>query len=241
VPALRGHIDEGYRGFDLNYSDTNRAARFISELKRLEGEGDMPRLQIIRLPSDHTHGSTRNFRTPVAYVAENDLALGQIVEAVSHSKFWPQTAIFVVEDDAQNGPDHVDAHRSIAFVMSPYAKHGSVDSTMYSTSSMLRTIELVLGLRPMSQFDAAATPMFNAFQPRPDTRPYDGLPANVNLNEKNRATAWGSDLKMNFAKEDAVDDLLLNEAVWRTVRGADNPMPAPVRAAFVLNREKDED
>jgi DNA-binding beta-propeller fold protein YncE len=241
VPALRGHIDEGYRGFDLNYSDTNRAARFISELKRLEGEGDMPRIQIIRLPSDHTHGSTRNFRTPVAYVAENDLALGQIVEAVSHSKFWPQTAIFVVEDDAQNGPDHVDAHRSIAFVMSPYAKHGSVDSTMYSTSSMLRTIELVLGLRPMSQFDAAATPMFNSFQPRPDTRPYDGLPANVDLNEKNRATAWGSDLKMNFAREDAVDDLLLNEAVWRTVRGADNPMPAPVRAAFVLNREKDDD
>src|SRR5262249_1056662 len=145
-----------YRGFDLAYPDVKRAEHLISELKRFESEGDMPRLQIIRLPNDHTHGATPDLLTPTAYVADNDVAFGMLVEAVSHSKFWPQTAIFVVEDDAQNGPDHVDAHRTTAWVISPYTKRHAVDSTMYSTSSMLRTIELILGLKPMSQFDAAA-------------------------------------------------------------------------------------
>jgi YVTN family beta-propeller protein len=241
LPALRGHVDEWYRGFDMAYSDLPRAARFIAELKRFEAEGEMPRLQIIRLPNDHTHGATPGWRTPTAYVAENDLALGQIVEAVSRSKFWSQTAIFVVEDDAQNGPDHVDAHRTVAFVISPYNKRGAVDSTMYSTSSMLRTMELILGLKPMSQFDAAATPMYNSFQATPDSRPYQALPANVDLEERNPAHAWGGQIKMNFAREDAVDDLLLNEVVWRSVRGPNSPMPAPVRAAFVLPHGKDGD
>jgi YVTN family beta-propeller protein len=237
LPALRGHVDEWYHGFDLDYSDLKRAARFIAELKRFETDGDMPRLQILRLPNDHTHGATRGWRTPTAYVGENDLALGQLVEAVSRSKFWPQTAIFVVEDDAQNGPDHVDAHRTTAFVISPYTKRSAVDSTMYSTSSMLRTIELILGFRPMSQFDAAATPMFNSFQATPDARPYEALPANVDLDERNGLHAWGSQLKMNFAREDAADDLLLNEVVWRSVRGPSSPMPAPVRAAFVFQHQ----
>src|ERR1022692_3562753 len=112
------------------------------------------------------------------------MALSQIVEAVSRSKFWPQTAIFVVEDDAQNGPDHVDAHRTTAYVISPYTKRGVVDSTMYSTSSMLRTMELILGLKPMSQY-AAATPMFNSFLAKPDLRPYQALPANVDMEARN--------------------------------------------------------
>ena len=243
LPALRGHIDEWYRGWDLAYPDVKRTAHFIAELKRFEAAGDMPRLQILRLPNDHTHGATSGQLTPRAYVGDNDLALGQLVEAVSRSKFWPQTAIFVVEDDAQNGPDHVDAHRTTAFVFSPYVRHGIVDSTMYSTTSMVRTIELILGLKPMSQFDAAATPMFNSFQAVPDLRPYDALPANVDLEERNSAHAWGGQIKMNFAREDAVDDLLLNEVVWRSVRGATSPMPAPVRAAFVFEHrgEKDED
>ena len=203
----------------------------------------MPRLQIVRLPNDHTYGAMPDKHTPVALVADNDLALGRFVEAVSQSKFWPQTAIFVVEDDAQNGPDHVDAHRTVALVISPYTKRRAVDSTMYSTSSMLRTMELILGLKPMSQYDAAATPMFNSFQAKADLRPYQALPANVDLNERNTKVAWGSDLskKMNFAKEDAADDLLLNEVVWRSVRGANSPMPAPVRAAFVFAHEKDDD
>lgn len=241
VKSLKGHVDGMYPGFDLDYPDVKRASRFISELKRFEGEGDMPRLQIIRLPNDHTHGVTPGKRTPKAYVADNDFALGQIVDAVSRSKFWPKTAIFIVEDDAQNGPDHVDAHRTIAFVASPFTRRKMVDSTMYSTSSMLRTMELILGLNPMSQFDAAATPMYNAFQQKPDLRPYDALRPNVDLEEKNPTHAWGGDIKMNFAKEDAADDLLLNEMIWRSVRGAHHPMPPPVRAAFVFGHSRDQD
>jgi DNA-binding beta-propeller fold protein YncE len=241
VKSLKGHIDPLYRGFDLDYRDLKRAERFVSEFKRIEAEGGMPRLQIIRLPNDHTHGTSRRFRTPTAYVADNDLAFGQVVEAISHSKIWPESAIFVVEDDAQNGPDHVDAHRTIAFVISPYAKRGAVDSHMYSTSSMLRTIELILGLQPMSQFDAAARPMFNSFQPNPDLTAYTAVPANVDLESLNGEHAWGGKFDMNFAKEDAADDLLLNEAIWRSVRGENSPMPAPTRAAFVFGHQKDDD
>jgi DNA-binding beta-propeller fold protein YncE len=242
VKNLRGHFDEWFRSFDLDYSDLKRADRFISELKRFETEGDMPRLQIVRLPNDHTHGTTENLPTPAAYVAENDLALGRVMEAISGSKFWPQTAVFVVEDDAQNGPDHVDAHRTVALVVSPYTKRGFVDSTMYSTTSMLRTMELILGLKPMSQFDAAAAPMFNAFQASPDLRAYAAVPAGVDLKERNTAAAWGADISMNFAKEDAADDLLLNEVIWRSVRGPDAAMPAPVRAAFVrVPTQRDDD
>jgi DNA-binding beta-propeller fold protein YncE len=241
VKSLQGHLDVHYRGFDLGYPDVKRAERFISELKRFETEGDMPRLQIMRLPNDHTRGTSRRFRTPTAYVADNDLAFGQVIEAISHSKFWPESAIFVIEDDAQNGPDHVDAHRTIAFAISPYIKRGSVDSNMYSTSSMLRTIELILGLQPMSQFDAAARPMFNSFQPTPDLTPYTALPASVDLEALNGEHAWGGKLEMDFAKEDAVDDLLLNEVIWRSVRGENSPMPAPVRAGFVFSHPKDRD
>jgi hypothetical protein len=148
-----------------------------------------------------------------------------------------------VEDDAQNGPDHVDAHRTIALVISPYTKRNAVDSTMYSTSSMLRTMELILGLRPMSQFDALATPMYNSFTAKADFKPYTTLPANVDLNERNQKTAWGADLssKMDFAKEDAADDILLNEVIWRSIRGADSPMPPPRRAAFVFAKGEKED
>jgi hypothetical protein len=240
VKGLRGHFDPLYRGFDLNYSDLKRADRFISEFTRLEGLDQMPRLQIVRLPNDHTHGATPNFQTPTAYVGENDLALGRIIETVSHSKYWPETAIFVVEDDSQNGPDHVDAHRTVALVVSPYAKRGVKDSTMYSTTSMLRTMELILGLKPMSQFDAAAAPMYGCFQATPDARPYTLVNQNVDLNEKNAVTAWGAGLKLNFAKEDAVDDLLLSEIVWKAVRGADSTAPPPVHAAFVIGRNDDD-
>jgi YVTN family beta-propeller protein len=240
VKGLEGHIDPMYRGFDLGYSDLKRADRFISEFQRLEAADQVPRLQIVRLPNDHTHGSTPFLPTPTAYVAENDLALGRVVEAVSHSKYWPQTAIFVVEDDSQNGSDHVDAHRTVALAISPYARRGK-DSTMYSTTSMLRTMELILGLKPMTQFDAAATPMFDSFQTAPDLRPYEATPATADLDEKNGRTAWGANLKMNFAKEDAADDFLLNEAIWKSVRGAASPMPAPVHAAFVFGHKDDDD
>jgi hypothetical protein len=204
----------------------------------------MPRLQIVRLPNDHTAGTTAGKWTPTACMAQNDLAFGRLVEAVSRSKFWAQTAIFVVEDDAQNGPDHVDAHRTVAYVISPYTKRRVVDSTMYSTSSMLRSMELILGMQPMSQFDLAAMPMYRSFQAKADFSPYVCLPANVDVEEKNLKTAWGAEesRKMDFTKEDAADDLLLNEIVWRSVRGPNSPMPAPYRAAFVFTHgEKDGD
>lgn len=242
LKTLQGHFDPWFWSFDMSYSDLKRADRFISELKRFEGEGEMPRLQILRLPNDHTHGVTKGSRTPTAYLAENDAALGMVVEAVSRSKFWESTAIFVVEDDAQNGPDHVDAHRTVALCISPYSRKRGVDSTMYSTSSMLRTMELILGLQPMTQFDAAATPMFNSFGPQADLTPYGAVAAQVDLQATNTLAAWGSGIKFNFAKEDAADDLLLNEVIWRSVKGSNQPMPAPVRAGFVMtsaNRDED--
>jgi len=236
VKALRGHLDEMYRGWDLNYLDAKRADRLLQELKRFEDAGDMPRLQVVRLPGDHTDGARLGKRTPSAYVADNDLAVGRIVDGISHSKFWPQTAIFVLEDDAQNGADHVDAHRTTGFVVSPYIKRHTVDSTMYSTSSMLRTIELILGLKPMSQFDAAAAPMFAAFQGKPDLTSYTALPAHIDLDELNTKVTWGEKVSetMDFTKEDAADDLLLNEVIWRCVRGENSHAPAPIHAAFVV-------
>ena len=191
---------------------------------------------IVRLPNDHTAGAKSGMPTPTAYVADNDLALGRVVEAVSHSKFWPETAIFVLEDDAQNGPDHVDAHRSIALVVSPYTKRHAVDSNMYSTSSMLRTMELILGLKPMTQFDAAARPMYDSFRAKPDLTPFTHLPAQVNLDERNLAGAWGAadSAEMDFREADAADDQRLNEIIWRSVRGAESPMPPPVRSAFFM-------
>jgi YVTN family beta-propeller protein len=241
VKNLVGHIDPMFRGFDLKYSDLDRADRFIAEFKRLEAADEMPRLQIVRLPNDHTHGVTVGFPTPTAFVAQNDLALGRIIEAVSHSKSWSQTAIFVIEDDAQNGSDHVDAHRTTAYVASPYTRRGVTDSTMYSTTSMVRTMELILGLKPLSQFDAAATPMFGTFQSEADTRPFDVVPANIDLNEKSTRTAWGGEIKMNFVQEDQADDYLLNEVIWKSVRGAASPMPAPIHAAFVFGHKDDDD
>ena len=242
LKSLQGHFDPWFIGFDLDYSDDIRANRFISELKRFEGEGEMPSLQILRLPNDHTHGVTKGTLTPTAYVADNDAALGKVVEAVTRSKFWATTAIFVVEDDAQNGPDHVDAHRTEALVISPYSRQRGVDSTMYSTSSMLRTMELILGLQPMTQFDAAAAPMFNSFAATANTGPFVALPANVDLTTTNSVASWGSEIKFNLAKEDAADDLLFNEVIWRSVKGNDHAMPAPTHAGFVMVKSgRDED
>jgi DNA-binding beta-propeller fold protein YncE len=237
--ALEGHFDPLFRSFDMDYPDQKRADRFLSELARFESEGEMPRLQFVRLPNDHTSGTSPGKPTPTAQMGDNDLAFGRIVEGLSKSKFWPQMAIFVVEDDAQNGPDHVDAHRTIAYAISPYIRRGSVDSTMYSTSSMLRTMELILGMSPMSQFDAAAMPMFATFQAKPNLTPYTTRPVTVDLEERNTKTAWGGKASqgMDFTKEDAADDILLNEMIWKSVRGAESAMPAPRRAAFVFTKK----
>ena len=250
IPALEGKFDPKFRGYDLDYPDVKRAERFISELKRFEAAGEMPRMQVVRLPNDHTAGTRVGSPTVRAMVADNDLALGTLVEAVSKSKFWKETAIFVIEDDAQNGPDHVDAHRTVALVISPYSKRKYTDSTLYSTSSMLRTMELILGLQPMSQFDAAARPMFNSFTAKPRLDAYTYETPKVDLNERNKPGGFGQAWLEKEAvagradKEDQLDDLLFNEIIWKAVKGADSPCPPPVRAAFfvpVKAAKKDDD
>jgi YVTN family beta-propeller protein len=239
MKALEGHFDPAYVGWDLDYPDQRRADRFIDELQRCDKSGDLPQFIVVRLPNDHTYGQRAAKPSPTAMVADNDLALGRIVEAVSQSAFWKETAIFAIEDDAQNGSDHVDAHRTVALVVSPYTKRHYVDSSFYSTSSMLRTMELILGLPPMTQFDAAALPMYASFRSAADFAPYRPRPAQVNIAEKNPLLGWGADesAKLDFSVADAADDLKLNEIVWMSVRGADSPMPAPVRACFVFPHE----
>ena len=238
VPALQGHFDPFFRTFDMDYPDVKRGERFLHELAGFEKSGEMPRLVILRLPNDHTAGTKPGSPTVLACLGDNDLALGQVVEGLSKSRFWKEMAIFVVEDDAQNGSDHVDAHRTVALVISPYVKRHAVDSSMYSTSSMLRTMELILGLEPMSQFDAAARPMFASFTPQASFEPYVHRPARVDVNAKNAARAPMAELsrKLNLEIEDRADDLLFNEIIWKAVRGVETSMPPPVRAAFVMPR-----
>jgi hypothetical protein len=234
VPALVGRVSPTFRGYDLAVRDVDRAAAYLAELGEFERAGEMPRLQIVRLPNDHTAGTRAGSPTPRAMVADNDLALGRILEGLSRSRFWRETAVFVVEDDAQNGPDHVDAHRMVALVASPWAKRGFTDSTLYSTSAVLRTIELILGLPPMSPFDAA-TPMWNVFTSEPDGSPYVALVPEIPLDEKNPEAAFGQrrSAEMNLAVEDAVPEFEFNEILWKSVKGEDSPMPAPVRAPWV--------
>jgi YVTN family beta-propeller protein len=243
IDVLEGHFDPAFRGWDMSYRDVDRAQRFLEELAEYERQGDYPNLVVVRLPNDHTTGTSAGTPTPRAHVADNDLALGRVLEGLSRSSFWESMAVFVIEDDAQNGPDHVDAHRTVALVAGPWVKRGEVVHTMYSTSSLLRTIELLLGLPPMSQFDAAALPMVDCFTSTPDTRPYTCRPATWPLDERNAATAWGSERseRFDFSREDAADDLALMEVVWKAVRGADSPCPPPRRAAFVRALEENED
>jgi hypothetical protein len=187
---------------------------------------------VLRLGNDHTSGITAGKISPLSAMADNDLALGMIVEAITRSSIWPQTAIFILEDDAQNGPDHVDSHRSVAYVISPYARRGVVDSTMYSTVSMLRTMELILGLRPMTTFDAGARPMTSAFQMAADTKPYTAAKANMPLDERNPAGTplAARSATLDFEEADRIDDDELNNILWRALRGSEPP--SPVRSYF---------
>ncbi len=242
VPGLRGKVHPSYPPFDLSIPDGERVDVWLKEFRELEKKGGLPRLSIIRLGNDHTFGTRPGALTPRAMVAENDRAVGRLIEAISNSTVWKESAIFVLEDDAQNGPDHVDSHRSIALVVSPFAKRRALDSTMYSTSAMLRTMELILGLPPMSQYDAAATPMYNAFEPTPDTSPYTALPARLRLDERNGADAFGAaaSVAMNFEEADMTPEYELNEIVWRSVRGPHSRMPPPVRSGFIRAIDDDD-
>ena len=231
-PILAKVTNRRYRAFDLEYPDVERAKVFLAELAEYEKSGQMPRFLILRLGNDHTSGTAAGKIAPPAAVADNDYALGMLVEGVSRSRFWPKTAIFVLEDDAQNGPDHVDSHRSPAFVISAHAKRHFVDGTMYNTTSMLRTMELMLGLRPMTTFDAGARPMTTAFQTTANPAPYTAEKPRIPLDTRNpaaSATAARSE-RMDFSEADRIDDDELNDILWRAIRGTDPP--APVRSYF---------
>ena len=243
LASLNGHIAAKYPGYNLDIKDIDRVAVFKTDFDSLLAINAVPQFNTLRLGNDHTSGQRLGKISPTGALADNDLALGQLVEHISNSSIWKESVIFVLEDDAQNGPDHVDAHRSPAFVISPYVKRNSVNSTMYSTSGMLRTMELILGLPPMSQYDAAAVPMSDCFTSAPDVRPFKAKAANVNLEERNLASNRSSERseKWNFAREDAAPDLDLNEVVWKSVKGENSIMPAPRRSAFVIMEQKKKD
>jgi hypothetical protein len=196
VPGLVGHMSPKYglpKVAGQKVRDTDRVAVFLDEFREYEKNDNLPRFIVMSLGEDHTEGTKPGAPTPQACVASNDLALGQLVDAVSKSKYWSKIAIFVIEDDAQNGPDHVDAHRTVGLVIGPHVRRRHLDSTQYGTVSMLRTMELILGLPPLSQFDAAATPMYESFTDKPDLTAYEHLPARINLNAVNEQTAYGAE------------------------------------------------
>jgi YVTN family beta-propeller protein len=245
LPVLEGHFCKTYRGWDLNYQDILREAAWERDLDSLIALDQVPHFSSLRFGNDHTSGAALGKYTPEASVADNDLAVGRFIEHLSKSKIWAESAVFILEDDAQNGSDHVDAHRSNALVVSPYTKRKFVDHTMYSTAGMLRTMELILGLPPMSQYDAAATPLWRCFTAKADLTPYAYRPAQVSIDARN--TAWNRNAKrsaeFNLARMDAAPDLELNQIVWQTVRGLNSVMPAPRRSAFVriAKNEEEED
>jgi hypothetical protein len=244
VPGLKEHVHPTYPPYNLSIPDNKRIDVWLEEFREFEKNGGLPQLSILRLGNDHTAGTRPGSWTPRAMVAENDHALGRLVEAISASRYWKDTAIFVLEDDAQNGPDHVDAHRSIGFIISPYTQRkGLVDRTLYTTSGFLRTMELILGLEPLSQYDAAATPAYNAFSLTPNLAPFKALAPQIDISETNDPRAWGAreSADMNLAEADRAPDLLLNEIVWRSVKGAGSKMPPPVRAAWLKRGVGDPD
>jgi phospholipase C len=213
--------------------DYERADRFVEEFQEMDRQGTVPNFMFMSLGENHTNGTTPGAYTPKAQVASNDVAVGKMVEAITKSKVWAQFAIFIVEDDAQNGPDHVDSHRTAGLVISPYVKRKAVDSTMYSTVSMLRTAELLLGLAPMTQHDAAAPAMVNSFMATADLSGFTAVPAKIDLMTKNPPQGYGSvvSARMDFSDYDRVDEDALNRILWHSIKGADAPYPAPVRRA----------
>jgi hypothetical protein len=240
VEGLKGHVAPFYRPWDLDFSDVERVKQWMKEFDRYERDGGLPQFQIIKLPNDHTSGTRRGTLTPKAYVAQNDYALGLFIQRLSHSRYWKESAVFVIEDDAQAGPDHVDAHRTVALAVSPYTRHGYTDHRLYSTSSMVRTMELILRLPPLSEYDACARPMVNSFTEVPDTGSYTAREPRMDITEKNLAGSYGEEESavMNFTSEDLAPELRLNEIIWKSVRGVRSGMPAPVRSAFVRTYER---
>ncbi len=235
IEQLRHYSSPDYPGWNLAIPDVVRAEIFIKGLKDFEEKGQMPSLTIVYLPSDHTRGLDPTAPTPQAMVADNDLAVGQVVEAISKSKFWAKTCIFINEDDPQNGFDHVDGHRSFCLVASPYTRRGKVVSAFYNQTSVLHTIELMLGLPPMNQFDAMAPVMRECFDGTADLQPYTVLANKIPLDainadgraQKGAAREWAvKSAKLKFNEPDDVDEETLNRILWFSVRGESEAYPA---------------
>ena len=236
IESLRPYLDNETIGWDLAVPDAFRAAKFIKELKQFEQTGQFPNLVIICLPNDHTSGTSAGSPTPAAQVADNDLAFGQIVDAISHSQFWKDTCIFAIEDDPQAGWDHVSGYRTTAYLVSPYTKRGQVVSTQYNQTSLLRTMELILGLPPMNQMDATAIPMFDCFTAGPDFTPYEALPSNIPLDQMNPDPRRVSDAvlrrdavasaRLPLQLPDQCPEDELNKILWHAMKGSKEPYPA---------------
>jgi hypothetical protein len=251
----RDHFDPLFPDFNTQYPDQLRADQFLNEFEgfvraRQEGKGiELPQFVLLYLPNDHTHGTAVGMPRPAASVADNDLAVGRVVEAVSNSPYWDDTAILILEDDAQDGADHVDAHRSTAYVVSKYSPgspdHPFVDSRFYTTVNLVHTIEALLGIPPMNQNDAYApvmAPLFSGQGTQPSFKAEWRNRDNGLIYETNPAGAPGSveSAKMDFTHPDAVNTTVLNKILWRDRKGA-TPMPEPKHSVFPASEEKDDD
>lgn len=243
LPVLENHFCPYFTSWDQSVRDTTRVGQWKREFDSLYAHNAVPQLNTLRLINDHTEGLRLGKPSPNAHVADNDLAVGMFIEYLSKHPIWNQTAVFIVEDDAQDGPDHIDAHRTTAYVAGGLVKRNFIDHTMYSTSSILKTIELILGIPPMSQYDAAATPLWRCFQSTPNNFVFNAKPAKYDINEKNTVkSAWQQKSEtFNFAKEDAIPDRVFTEVIWKAVKGLDAIVPAPKRAAFLKITKEEED
>lgn len=241
IPVLNNHFCAGFPEYNLNIADTTRYRIWKKDFDSLLAIGKVPQFNTVRFGNDHTEGVRLGRPTPYAHVADNDLAVGMFIEALSKSFIWNETAVFILEDDAQNGADHVDAHRSTAYLAGGFVKRGFVDHTPYTTSSMLRTMELILGMGPMTQYDAAAVPMWRCFDKVAKPFEFKAIVPNVDMNQRNTAmNEWQKrSEKFNFAKEDANNDIEFNKVLWHGIKG-NIPFPGPKRAAFLKLKEEEE-
>jgi YVTN family beta-propeller protein len=243
ITSLEGHFCPYYEGFNLAVKDTTRFYQWKRDFDSLSAIGKIPQFNSVRFGNDHTEGLRKGKLSPIAHVADNDLAVGMFIEYLSKSPIWKETAVFIIEDDAQNGADHVDAHRTTGYIAGGYVKRNYADHTMYSTTSMLRTMELILGIPPMTQYDAAAAPMWRSFSATADVTPFTSIPANADMNEKNTVSnKWQKrSEEFNFAREDAAPDLEFSEVLWHAIKGDKIAFPGPKRAAFVKLKDDEKD
>ena len=244
IPVLKDHFCTYYTSWDQKVRDTTRVNQWKRDFDSLIAINALPHLNTFRLINDHTEGLSKGRPTPFAHVADNDLAVGMFIEYLSKSPVWKESVVFILEDDAQNGPDHVDAHRSPAYIAGPFVKRNFVDHTPYTTTGMLRTMELILGIPPMSQYDAAAEPMWRSFTDKPDLTSFVSVPAKIDITEKNTAVNELSKKseKFDLSKEDRVPDMEFTEVIWKGIKGINSVVPSPVRSAFLrVNNKKADD